>query len=420
MRRLPDGARARLAITSTLVLAVALAAADIALVSSLVYAQRADTDALLAAQADVVASGVEDASGTISLGVDAPGQNPEGIAVDSAVVVDGAVAAESPGQPLSTPVLTAISVDARRAGRAFADAVDSRGIPRRVFARPLDAAAPARVLVVSRSLAELNAGLQRTAVLLGLSSLGLVAVAGSVSYWMAGRALRGVRESFETLRRFTADASHELRAPLTLLRNELDVTLARDRTSGEYRQSLLGIRTEVEHLSRLTDHLLLLARADARALTPVRETMDVADTLHETAARWSRTAAEAGVAIAVVAPDSGTLRAEPALLRRVLDNLVDNALRHSPKRGTVTLSGTRTGNGWWIEVRDQGPGVSAEHREALFTRFARSDPARRRETGGAGLGLALSAAIVAAHGGRLELGPSAGRGAAFRLFLPDV
>jgi signal transduction histidine kinase len=420
VRRLPEGARARLALTSTVVLAVALALADIALLTSLGYAQRADTDALLTAQADLVASGVEDASGTISLGADAPGQNPEGIAVESAVVVDAAVAAESPGQPLSTPTLVAIAVDARRAGHAFADAVDGRGIPRRVYARPLDAAAPARVLVVSRSLAELNAGLQRTAVLLGLSSVGLVVVAGAVSYWMAGRALRGVRDSFETLRRFTADASHELRAPLTLLRNELDVTLERDRTGGEYRRSLFGIRTEVEHLSRLTDHLLLLARADARALTPVRETMDVADTLHEIAARWSHTAADARVAIAVVAPESGTLRAEPALLRRVIDNLVDNALRHSPAGGTVTLSGTRSGNGWWITVRDEGPGVSAEHRASLFTRFARADPARRRETGGAGLGLALSAAIVAAHGGRLELGPSADRGALFRVFLPDA
>jgi signal transduction histidine kinase len=237
---------------------------------------------------------------------------------------------------------------------------------------------------------------------------------------MAGRALRGVRESFEHLRRFTADASHELRAPLALLRNELDVTLQRERSVAEYQQSLEGMRTDVDHLTRLTDHLLLLARADARALIPAREPIDVADALHEAAARWSRAAAEAGVTLVVIAPDSGVVQAEPPLLRRVIDNLVDNALRHSPAGGTVTLSGSRDNDGWWIAVVDQGPGVAEEHRSRLFIRFARPDAARTRDAGGAGLGLALSAAIVAAHGGRLELASDTRRGATFRFFLPDV
>ncbi|HEV2011686.1 MAG TPA: ATP-binding protein [Candidatus Limnocylindria bacterium] len=416
MRRALGGTRARLALVSTVVLALALTLADVALLTTLAYAQRADTDRLLAAQAEVVAAGIEDTNGVISLGADAPGQSAEGIAVDSAVVSGGFVVAESPGQSLPKAMLLAVADEALRTGRAPADGADTHGIPHRVYAKALDAG---RVLVVSRSVAELNANLQRTAGLLTLASLGLVAVAGAVSYWMAGRALRGVRDNFESLRRFTADASHELRAPLALLGNELDVTLQRERSVAEYQQSLTGMRTEVDHLARLTDHLLLLARADARALIAAREPIDVADALHEAAARWSRAASQAGVTVAVIAPDSGTLRAEPPLLRRVIDNLVDNALRHSPAGGTVTLSGTRGDGGWWIAVRDQGPGVAEEHRSRLFTRFARPDAARTRDAGGAGLGLALSAAIVSAHGGRLELA-AARPGATFRFFLPDA
>ena len=411
------GTRAGLALVSTIVLALALTLADVALLVSLGLSQRSDVDALLTAQADVVAAGVEDANGVVTFGTDAPGQRPEGIAVDSALVTANSVLAESAGQSLTKATLLTIANQALTSSGLLADASDARGAPHRVFAKVLDLG---RVLVVSRSVAELNAGLQRTAALLGIASLGLVAVAGAVSYWMAGRALRGVRESFESLRRFTADASHELRAPLALLRNELDVTLERDRTLPEYRRSLTGMRSEVEHLSRLTDHLLLLARADAQALVPAREAIDVADVLHESAARWSRAASDRGLTIAVKAPDSGTVHAELPLLRRVIDNLMDNAIRHSPRGGEVAISGTHGDGGWWIAVSDQGPGVAEEHRARLFTRFARPDPARSRGVGGAGLGLALSAAIVRAHGGRLELASAPGSAATFRAFLPDL
>jgi signal transduction histidine kinase len=416
VRRAIGSTRARLTLVSTVVLALALVLADAALIASLAYAQRADTDRLLAAQAELVASGIEDTNGVSSLGTDVAGQSSEGIAVDSVLVSGGAVVAESPGQPVPRQTVLAVAEAALRGGTALADATDSHGTPHRLYARNLDGG---RVLVVGRSVAELSANLERTAGLLGLVSIALVVVAGGVSFWLAGRALRGVRESFESLRRFTADASHELRAPLALLRNEIDVTLQRERSAAVYRQSLIGLGLEVDHLARMTDHLLLLARADAKALTPMREPFDVADALHEGAARWSRTASEAGVALAVSAPESGSVGAEPSLVRRVIDNLVDNAVRHSPRGGTVTLSGSHVEGGWWIAVADQGPGVAPEHRSRLFTRFARSDAARSRDAGGAGLGLALSAAIVAAHGGRLELAPETGSGATFRFFLPD-
>jgi heavy metal sensor kinase len=307
----------------------------------------------------------------------------------------------------------------------------------------------------------LNATLNRLLLLVVATSVLAVAGAGTLAYWLAGRVLRPVRTitgiarslsdqdlhkrvdikvpddelgelvatfnemlarleaSFETLRRFTADASHELRAPLTLMRTEVEVALTNARTKEDYEEVLRSVQGEVQHLARVSDHLLLLARADAGALIPNAETVDVADFVHEQGERWRSTAQAAKIKIDVKAPDSGTLVADPALLRRVLDNLLDNAIRHSPPLSTVKLSAEQEVGGWSFEVADQGPGISPEHRALLFTRFARTDSARTRQSGGAGLGLALSAAIARAHGGELELVDSMS-GAVFHLYVPTT
>jgi signal transduction histidine kinase len=179
------------------------------------------------------------------------------------------------------------------------------------------------------------------------------------------------------------------------------------------------LQVEVEHLSRLADQLLILARADAGALLPAKEPVDVADFLYETAARWESNVTESGTLVDVSAPSSGNVDADPALLRRVLDNLIENALRHNPKGSAVVLRGYASGDGWNIEVADQGPGIPPSDRAHLFTRFARTDTVRSQENGGAGLGLALSSAIAAAHGGTLELVADGSPGATFRLHLPN-
>jgi signal transduction histidine kinase len=180
---------------------------------------------------------------------------------------------------------------------------------------------------------------------------------------------------------------------------------------------LTALHGEVDHLSRLADHLLILARADAGALVPEREAIDVADFLHETGARWESIAEASGVRVEVTAPASGVMSADPRLIRRVLDNLLDNAVRHAPAGTAVELRGYPNGDGWNVEVSDLGSGVPPERRGELFARFSKFDNARAPDGAGAGLGLALSAAIVNAHGGALELLPD-GPGATFRLHLP--
>jgi heavy metal sensor kinase len=344
----------------------------------------------------------------------------------------------------------------------WADVLDSRHVPRRVYALPLSTGTNSiQTLVVSRSVAEMLDAQSRTLLILVAVSAALLVIGGAVSYWLAGRALQPVRTiagmarsiserdlnrrvdvkvpddelgelvntfnsmlarleaGFISMSTFTANASHELRAPLALMRSEVEGALSRGRSQDEYKRVLVSLREEVEHLSRLSDQLLILARADAGALLPAKEPIDVADFLHESAARWESVAKKHGSSIEVTAPSHGRMEADSALLRRVVDNLIDNALRHTPNGTAVTLRGYAAESGWNVEVADGGPGVPPNHRDKLFTRFSRADIARSPEDGGAGLGLALSAAIARAHGGTLELVPTDGTGAVFKLRLPN-
>jgi heavy metal sensor kinase len=456
------GTRGRLVLPALAFFALALVLADGAVLASVAVSQSQQSDAVLKAQAQLIAANLQDTNGQITLdGGDLPGETAGGIAVDAAVVSGNAVVAQTADQALASSVLLRLAAQAIRVGGpVWADVVDSRNVPRRVYTVPLASGSPPSAIVVSRSVGEMLAAQRSTFLVLVAVSAALLVIGGALSYWLAGRALRPVRtitglarsigehdlhrrvdvrvppdelgelvDTFNTMLarleagfismgRFTADASHELRAPLALMRAQLEGALSRGRSREEYRQVLDSLAGEVEHLSRMTDQLLILARADAGALVPAKEPVDMADFLYETAARWEGVAREKGRAVEVVAPSSGRVDADPALLRRVLDNLVENALRHTAEGTAVVLRGYAEAGRWNVEVADEGPGVDAENRALLFTRFGRMDAARSPESGGAGLGLALSAAIATAHGGTLELVANGTPGATFRLRLP--
>jgi heavy metal sensor kinase len=457
------GTRGRLVLAAVGFFALALLIADGAVLASVGVSQSQQSDAVLRTQAQLIAANLQDVNGQITLdGGDLPGETAGGIAVDAAVVSTNAVLAQTSNQALASSVLLRLGASAMRAGGpVWSDVVDSRNVPRRVYAAPLTTGSAPTAIVVSRSVGEMLAAQRSTFLVLVIVSVALLVIGGALSYWLAGRALRPVRtiagiarsigerdlhrrvdvkvppdelgelvDTFNTMLarleagflsmgRFTADASHELRAPLALMRAQLEGALSRSRTRDEYKEVLESLQAEVEHLSRLADQLLILARADAGALVPAKEPVDVADFLYETAARWEGMASENGKRLEVNAPSSGRLDADPALLRRVLDNLVENALRHTAADSAVVLRGYMADGGWNVEVADQGPGVTPAERSRLFTRFARTDSARSRQDGGAGLGLALSAAIATAHGGTLELVANGAAGATFRLHVPN-
>ena len=225
--------------------------------------------------------------------------------------------------------------------------------------------------------------------------------------------LARLRRSFERERRFVADASHELRTPIAVLKTELETLLRRDDHLPEVREALVAASAEADDLARLAEDLLVLARASEGRLAVRPERLDAAALLDGARERFAERAAVRGRRIDVNVPAGMTVDADPLRLRQALGNLLDNALRHGS--GDISLSARAADGGAEIDVADAGAGFGAELAERAFERFARGDEARTR--GGAGLGLAIVRAVAEAHGGRAEIVPDHA-GARVRVRLP--
>jgi signal transduction histidine kinase len=209
-------------------------------------------------------------------------------------------------------------------------------------------------------------------------------------------------------RRFVADASHELRSPLATITARLELGQRRGPTDTDTAEML----PEAHRMSRLIDDLLLLARADERGLAPRRDDVDLDELVEAEAARLRNTTA---VRVEV---DTAPVRVtgDRAQLARLLRNLTNNAARHARSRVTLRVRAERTEA--ILDVADDGPGIPILDRRRVFDRFVRLDEGRARETGGAGLGLAIVAEIVAAHHGQVTTAESPGGGALLHVRLP--
>jgi len=225
--------------------------------------------------------------------------------------------------------------------------------------------------------------------------------------------LERLDRAFESQRRFTADASHELRAPLNVLRGELEVALKRPRDVAEYREVLERCLDEVLRLSRLADDLLTLARADAGASLR-RAPLDLYEIAESVVARYHALASERRIDLSL-SGRSVWLVGSGELLERAVVNLVDNAIKHTGPGGSVTVM-VEPGDPVTLTVRDSGTGVRPEHVPHLFERFFQSDPARSR-TEGTGLGLSIVRAAAELHGGSASFDGN-DPGAVFRLRIP--
>ena len=250
----------------------------------------------------------------------------------------------------------------------------------------------------------------------------VVIVAFGFGTLYARRALVPIRESLAAqrgaLRRqreFAADASHELRTPLTVIRSSVEhLTRHRDRPVSASSEALEDIDAEVTHLTALVDDLLLLARSDSGAVALERLPLDLGDVAADAASALGRAAEARGVHV-VVDPEPAMVSGDPARLRQLVMILVDNAVRHSPRDGTVMVSVRASGTAASVEVADQGPGLRDEDIPHVFDRFWRAPGA---PSGGTGLGLAIAKWIVDQHGGRIGVANLAAGGAAFRVELP--
>ncbi len=230
-----------------------------------------------------------------------------------------------------------------------------------------------------------------------------------------GRALR----SQERMRRFTADASHELRTPLTSVRGLAEYGLQQgDAASREELLRLMGlIDREADRMGRLVNDLLLLARFDAgRPLD--RRPVDLASLAAEAVQRARIVAPGRPVTLEAVEPV--IVDGDEERLRQVIDNLIGNAIQHTPPGSPVTVTVVGGTSYAELTVADHGPGMTAEQASRVFERFYRTDGARTRASGGTGLGLAIAASLAAAHGGEVTVDTAPGHGAAFHLRLPQA
>ena len=343
------------------------------------------------------------------------------------------------------------------AGRTVYSTVRDRGTPVRVLSMPIERRGKVdRVLQLAYPLdgvlREINA---LTSTLLALVPFGLLA-AGLGGAFLTGRALRPVREiagtaarlgasdlserlpvsgrdefselsssfnamlarleeAFDRQRRFTADASHELRTPLSIVKANTSLALEHPWPEDRYREFLAAIDTAAGRQSRIVEELLFLARADAGGLARDVGPVCLIEALEEAAEAVSR-------------PDRPCIRLEsidPALmvpgsgseLTRLFTNLLENAVRHTPPEGTVTVSAMVDAMSVTVTVTDTGEGIAPEHLPHLGERFYRVDAARSAGTGGTGLGLAICRSITEAHGGRMTIESKVGEGTSVRIRL---
>lgn len=345
--------------------------------------------------------------------------------------------------------------------RAVALTVTGRDAAYRVETRPITLGAERFLLTGAYSIADTAAVLDRIrGVLLILIPL-LILVAGTGGYFLAARGLAPVatmasraaeitatnlkerlpvsggeelaglarvvnelldrlERSFHQQRRFVSEASHELRTPTAILRTEAEVTLRQaHRSEGEYRASIATMRDAARRLTRIVEDLFVLARAEPENVAARRESLYLEEVVHDAIRAVGPLAKARRVRVELAGAIEAPFTGDPDLLDRLLLNLLDNAIKHSPADGCVAVEMGRCERDYEIRVADEGAGIPAADQERIFERFVRltSEESVSQPTG-AGLGLAIARRIAEAHGGTLDLLESRPGRTVFRVRLP--
>ncbi len=237
--------------------------------------------------------------------------------------------------------------------------------------------------------------------------------------------LERLHGSVQANRRFAADASHELRSPLTAMLGEIDVTLKRERAADDYRESLVIVRDRIRQLAEMTEQLMILVRAQEGHVVGATE-VELEPLAHEVVAAAGRLAEERQVTVLIAPMDRAVIYADRMLLARVLDNLVRNALQYNRAGGHVAISAEVEDSGgteWTaahtvLRVTDTGQGIPDGDREKVFERFYRVERSRNRRMGGAGLGLSIASEVVRLFGGTIRVSSSTPDGTTIEVRMP--
>ena len=227
-----------------------------------------------------------------------------------------------------------------------------------------------------------------------------------------------LENAFEQMRRFTADASHELRTPLTAIRSVGEVSLQRDASREEYRETIGSMLEEANRLTRLVENLLTISRADTGQYHLERCPVPVFDLTCESAALLDVLVDEKSQHLHLEGDHSATVVGDRIVLRQAIVNVLHNAIKFSPCHGEISVSTIQSGSEVRIRVADSGPGIMPEDISKIFRRFYRVDKSRSEDGGGVGLGLSIAKWAVEAHGGRITIESHAGEGCTFQIDIP--
>jgi heavy metal sensor kinase len=226
-----------------------------------------------------------------------------------------------------------------------------------------------------------------------------------------------LRDAFQRVNQFSADVSHELKTPLTILKGGTEVALRKDRDASEYRHLLASHLEEIDRMTRIIEDLLLLSKADKGEMQLNLEEIDLKDLIIEVCMDMKIFAERKQIDLVVDDLQEAKFKGDELKLRRMLWNIVDNGIKYTPSGGRVEISSSRNNGYMNIDVRDTGAGIAEEDIRYIFDRFYRADRARKRETG-SGLGLAISKWIAEAHQGTIEVDSRAAFGSHFSVRLP--
>ncbi|HVW07843.1 MAG TPA: ATP-binding protein [Bryobacteraceae bacterium] len=363
-----------------------------------------------------------------------------------------------PKYPGTLPVPAASGLRRRGSART----IRIQGSPTRV----LTIAVPGGVAEIGAPMDEFEEMFEQLRWALGLTSPLLLILACVGGYWMSGRALRPVDEIDRTVRRigsrtlaerlalrntddeldrlsvtinqmlerlesafklvvqFTADASHELRTPVAIIRTTAEVTREATRSAEEHEEAWDQVVLQSERMSRLVDDLLLLARADAGHSDVTFEVIDLADIVAGATAEVKVLADASGLELRTSAPQSCPASGDPDAIRRLLLVLLDNAIKYTPAGGNITvrldIEESPEALRAVIEVHDTGIGIGPDDLQHVFDRFYRVSTDRSRKTGGSGLGLAIAKWLASLHGGEIVVESEPGKGSLFRVLLPLI
>jgi two-component system heavy metal sensor histidine kinase CusS len=229
-----------------------------------------------------------------------------------------------------------------------------------------------------------------------------------------------LEDAFARLARFSSDIAHELRTPINNIRGEVEVTLGKARSTEEYREVLGSALEECLRLSRMIDSLLFLARAENPQTEIRREMLDVGKELAAVREFYDPAAGEAGIHLDLSVGGALTAALDRTLFQRAIGNLIENALAHTNPGGHIRMEAVRDNSTLRISVADDGCGIPAEHLPHVFERFYRVDPARSKNSGGAGLGLAIVRSVASLHGGDTQIQSSMGHGTRVTVCVPAM